>query len=71
MQSQDEIGALLASKAFNTMRFKAFVFESREADSPHHGCMERFEQATSGGVDDVAAVLPEVEKAFKEWLSHD
>ena len=71
MQSRGETEALLATQGLNTMRFKAFCFESRDADSPYHACMDRFEKAMNGSVPDLPAVLPDVEKAFNEWRNHE
>jgi hypothetical protein len=71
MQNPDETEAFLASKGLNTIRFKAFAFESREEGSAYQECVARFELAINGSVADLAAILPDVEKAFGEWSSHD
>jgi hypothetical protein len=76
MEPTQEFQKLLASKGLTTVRFKAFLLESRDPDAAFHSQAKRYEAAvldlqfhpretkTQG---EFVAAVKEVEQAYEAW----
>lgn len=80
MEPAQENHKLLASKGLTTVRFKAFLLESRDPEATYHSHAKRYEAAIldvqfhpreAAVQTELAAAVKEVEKAYKQWREAD